>query len=292
MPPPSTDAARPVAVTHDPAASVRGDAVERAGPALGRLLACLGPRAVQALLVLAVAVLVTGGWELAVRWAGVPAFILPPPSAIAAQLWGMAGQPLFWADLGVTLNEVLLGYAAAIVVAVVLGVAIAQVAVLELALMPYIVAFQTIPSVALAPLFLQWFGYGTLSKVVMAALIAFFPILVNVIAGLQASGRDEIQMARAFGATRVQILLKVRVPNALPYVFAGLELGVVFALVGAIVAEFVGAKAGLGNRILQYNEQFNIAGMFAVLLVLAGLGMLMHRSVAWLKRRALFWVDD
>jgi len=87
----------------------------------------------------------------------------------------------------------------------------------------------------------------------------------------------------------MQLLLKVRVPNALPFVFAGLELGIVFALVGAIVAEFVGAKAGLGNRILQYNEQFNIAGMFAVLLVLATLGMVMHRLVGWLKSRVLFW---
>ncbi len=278
-------------VSNDPATSVRQDALDRAGPALTQLLARLGPRSAQALLVAAVAVIVTVTWELGVRWGGVPVFILPPPSAIAAQLLSMLGQPMFWHDLLVTVTEVLLGYAVGIALAVVLGVAIAQVAVLELALMPYIVAFQTIPSVALAPLFLQWFGYGTLSKVVMAAIIAFFPILVNVIAGLQATGRDEIQMARAFGANRVQLLLKVRVPNSLPYVFAGLELGVVFALVGAIVAEFVGAKAGLGNRILQYNEQFNIAGMFAVLIVLAALGMLMHRSVALLKRRTLRWVD-
>jgi NitT/TauT family transport system permease protein len=239
--------------------------------------------------VLAVFVLVTGGWELLVRLAHVPAFILPPPSGIAGQLLEMAGQQRFWVDLAVTMNEVVLGYGVAIALAVLLGAAIAQVALLELSLMPYIVAFQTIPSVALAPLFLQWFGYGTLSKVVMAAIIAFFPILVNVIAGLQASGRDEIQMARAFGATRLQMLIKVRVPNSLPYVFAGLELGVVFALVGAIVAEFVGAKAGLGNRILQYNEQFNIAGMFGVLIVLAAAGMLMHRTVALVKHRALFW---
>lgn len=249
------------------------------------------PRALQAVLVLGVFVLVAGGWEALVRLADVPAFILPPPSAIAGQLLAMARQKLFWFDFGVTMHEVVLGYLMAIVVAVVLGVAIAQLPLLELSLMPYIVAFQTIPSVALAPLFLQWFGYGTLSKVVMAAIIAFFPLLVNVIAGLQASGRDEVQMLRAFGATRAQILLKVRVPNSLPYVFAGLELGVVFALVGAIVAEFVGAKAGLGNRILQYNEQFNIAGMFAVLMVLAAMGMLMHRIVAFLKHRTLFWIE-
>jgi NitT/TauT family transport system permease protein len=258
---------------------------------VARLEARLGLRGLRAALVVAVFVLVAASWEVGVRLTDMPAFVLPPPSAIARQLAAMFGQRLFWVDVGVTMNEVLLGYAVAIVLAVLLGAAIAQIALLELSLMPYVVAFQTIPSVALAPLFLQWFGYGLLSKVVMAALIAFFPILVNVIAGLQASGRDEIQMARAFGASRLKILLKVRVPNALPYVFAGLELGVVFALVGAIVAEFVGAKAGLGNRILQYNEQFNIAGMFGVLIVLAGAGMAMHRAVAWVKERVLFWTD-
>lgn len=254
-------------------------------------LANLNPRALQALLVLATFVVVSLSWELAVRWAEVPPYILPPPSAIVGQLWGMAGQQLFWYDAGITFHEVAMGYVLAIIVAVVLGVAVARLHLLELSLMPYIVAFQTIPSVALAPLFLQWFGYGIMSKVVMAAIIAFFPILVNVIAGLQASGRDEIQMLRAFGASRTQTLLKVQVPNALPYVFAGLELGIVFALVGAIVAEFVGAKAGLGNRILQYNEQFNIAGMFAVLVVLAAAGMLLHGAVSQLRRHVLFWVE-
>lgn len=249
------------------------------------------PRMQQALLVAAVFVAVTGAWELLVWATQMPTYILPPPSKIVSQLAAMARQPMFWHDVVVTLHEVLFGYVAGIAVAVLLGAAIAQVVWLEIALMPYIVAFQTIPSVALAPLFLQWFGYGTTSKVVMAALIAFFPILVNVIAGLQSSGREQVEMLRAFGATRAQILLKVRVPNALPYLFAGLELGVVFALVGAIVAEFVGAKAGLGNRILQYNEQFNIAGMFGVLIVLAAAGMAMHRAVGLAKRRVLFWVD-
>ena len=128
------------------------------------LLERLSPRALQAVLVAAVFVLVTGTWEAVVRLGEMPAFILPPPSAIAAQLVGMVQQKLFWVDFSVTMHEVLLGYAVAILVALVIGVAIAQVHVLELSLMPYIVAFQTIPSVALAPLFLQWFGYGLLSK--------------------------------------------------------------------------------------------------------------------------------
>lgn len=251
----------------------------------------LSPKTTQSLLVLAVFVLVTGTWELVVRLAQMPNYILPPPSGIWLQLVSLVNLSAFWNDFFVTMNEVILGYGFGIVIAVTLGVAIAQLPLIEKSLMPYIVAFQTIPSVALAPLFLQWFGYGTTSKVVMAALIAFFPILVNVIAGLQASGRDEIQMLRAFGASRFQVLVKVRIPNSLPYVFAGLNLGVVFALVGAIVAEFVGAKAGLGNRILQYNEQFNIAGMFAVLIVLAAMGMLMHWIVTSIKNRVVFWID-
>ena len=249
----------------------------------------MNARLQQAGLVALTFVLVMGLWEAAVQWGGMPAFVLPPPTAIGAQLARLHTNPLFRADVMVTLHEVVLGYALAIVLAVLLGVAISQLRVLELSLMPYIVAFQTIPSVALAPLFLQWFGYGLASKVVMASLIAFFPLLVNVIAGLQATGRDEIDMARVFGATRLQVLLKIRAPNALPFAFAGLELGIVFALVGAIVGEFVGAKAGLGNRILQFNEQFNIAGMFAVLLVLALMGMLMHGAVRVLKKRVLFW---
>lgn len=260
-------------------------------PGLGPSLRTFNPKNSQAFLVVCVFLLVTGSWEAWVWLANMPIYILPPPSAIAQQLLVLFGLGSFWHDFGVTMKEVLLGYAFGILIAVTLGVAIAQIKLLEKGLMPYIVAFQTIPSVALAPLFLQWFGYGVTSKVVMAALIAFFPILVNVIAGLQASGQDEIQMLRAFGASRLQVLIKVRIPNALPYVFAGLNLGVVFALVGAIVAEFVGAQAGLGNRILQYNEQFNIAGMFAVLIVLAAMGMLMHSIVAFIKNKVVFWND-
>jgi len=265
-------------------APMHAEAAASAGPK-----ELLSPRALKVVLVLAVFVLVAGTWELAVRLAGTPAYILPPPSSIWLQFLALLRMNAFWADFSVTMHEVLLGYGFGILIAFTLGVAIAQVRLLEQSLMPYIVAFQTIPSVALAPLFLQWFGYGTTSKVVMAALIAFFPILVNVIAGLQASGRDEIQMLRAFGASRFQVLMKVRVPNSLPYVFTGLNLGVVFALVGAIVAEFVGAKAGLGNRVLQYNEQFNIAGMFAVLIVLAIMGMFMHWIVTVIRNRVVFW---
>ncbi|MBN9045956.1 MAG: ABC transporter permease [Rhizobiales bacterium] len=246
----------------------------------------------QAVLVVLVFFIVTGGWQFYVWATDTPAFVLPAPTVVARQLWSLLTSSIFWANFQVTMYEVLAGYALGIVIAVVLGVLISQVRLLDLSLMPYIVAFQTIPSVALAPIFLQWFGYGLTSKIVMAGLIAFFPMLVNTIAGLQASGREEVQMLKAFGANRFQILMKVRVPNSLPYVFAGLGLGVVFALVGAIVAEFVGAQMGLGKMILQFNEQFNIAGMFAVLVVLAVIGMTMHSIVGIARRRIVFWAGE
>lgn len=247
---------------------------------------------IQAILVILVFFIVTGSWEFYVWVSETPAFVLPAPSVVCKQLVSLLGNTMFWDNFRVTIYEVLMGYALGILIAIVLGVLISQIRLLDLSLMPYIVAFQTIPSVALAPIFLQWFGYGLASKIVMAALIAFFPVLVNVIAGLQASGREEVQMLKAFGANRLQVLLKVRVPNSLSYVFAGLELGVVFALVGAIVAEFVGAQKGLGKMILQFNEQFNIAGMFAILIVLAAIGMTMHSVVRMAKHRIVFWAGD
>jgi len=246
----------------------------------------------QALLVLLVFVVVTGGWEIGVGLAGIPVFVLPPPSLIGGQLVKLLGSFSFWFNLAYTMQEVLLGYLFGVLIAAVLGVAISQIRVLQLGVMPYVVAFQTIPTVALAPIFLQWFGYGMASKVVMAALISFFPMLINVIAGLQSASHDEIQMLKSFGASRRQILLKIKFPHSLPFVFAGLALGIVFALIGAIVAEFVGAQRGLGKMLLQFNEQFNIAGMFAVLVVLAVLGMIMHGLVDYAKRKIVFWSGE
>lgn len=243
-------------------------------------------------LVPATFVIVVSAWELLVLLLGVPSFILPGPIAIAQSLWGLLGDPQFWSHLAVTTGEVLLGYGFGVAIALILGTLISQIRVLEKSLLPYVVAFQTIPSVALAPLFVVWFGFGQTSKVVMAAIISFFPILVNVIAGLKASESDQLQMMRSFGANAGQVFWKVKIRNSLPYVFTGLKIGTVFALVGAVVGEFVGAKEGLGYLILQYNYQFNIAGMFSVLIVLAAIGMTLHSIVAWAEKRVVFWTGE
>ena len=168
-----------------------------------------------------------------------------------------------------TTQEALLGFVIGVGAALVLGTFISQIEIVEPRLMPYIVAFQTVPKVALAPLFVVWFGFGLTSKVVMAAVISFFPMLVNVIEGLRAADADKIQMLTVFGASKSQIFRMVRLPSALPFIFAGLDIGIVFAILGAVVGEFIGAKEGLGYLLLQTNYNFDIAGMFAVLVVLS-----------------------
>jgi NitT/TauT family transport system permease protein len=243
----------------------------------------------ELILVPSIFVVGVGSWEGLTAALEVPKYILPPPSDIISALIGHVQTATFWENFGVTLQEIVIGYSIAVVVAFVLGILISQVRIVEKAVLPYIVAFETIPKIALAPLFLIWFGFGLLSKVVMTAFISFFPILINVIEGLRSVDEDKLEMMRSIGASKSQIFLKLRLPNAAPFIFAGLDLGIIFAVIGAVVGEFVGAKAGLGYQMLQYNYDFNVASMFAMLIVLSLLGITGHTIIRALKRKFAFW---
>lgn len=243
----------------------------------------------ELILVPSIFVVGVGSWEGLTAALEVPTYILPPPSDIISALIGHVQTATFWENFGVTLQEIVIGYSIAVVVAFVLGILISQVRIVEKAVLPYIVAFETIPKIALAPLFLIWFGFGLLSKVVMTAFISFFPILINVIEGLRSVDEDKLEMMRSIGASKSQIFLKLRLPNAAPFIFAGLDLGIIFAVIGAVVGEFVGAKAGLGYQMLQYNYDFNVASMFAMLIVLSLLGITGHTIIRALKRKFAFW---
>lgn len=243
-------------------------------------------------LVPTVFVVVVLAWEFGVKLFDVDAFVLPPPSEIAESLWNQLSNDLFWGHVWVTTQETLVGFAIGVTVALTLGTMISQVPILEKTLMPYIVAFQTVPKVALAPLFVVWFGFGLTSKIVMAAVISFFPILINVIEGLRSADSDRIQMLTVFGASRSQIFRMVRLPTALPFIFAGLDIGIVFAILGAVVGEFIGAQEGLGYLLLQTNYNFDIAGMFAVLVVLSLMGMFAHLAIRFAQRKVAFWAEE
>jgi NitT/TauT family transport system permease protein len=228
-------------------------------------------------------------WEGAVRALHVPVFILPSPSQIGAALYRGAVSGIYLHHLWITLAETLLGFVLGTAIAFLIGTVIAASRPIEYFLYPYVVMFQSMPKVALAPLIIVWFGLGLGSKVVSAALIAFFPLLVNTIVGLRSADEDRVDLMRSLGATQMQIFWMLRLPSALPFLMAGLEVAMVFSLVGAIVAEFVGSEAGLGMLIQSRNFSMDVAGEFAVLFILAGLGLGLNAVVVLVRKRVLFW---
>ncbi|WP_209542206.1 ABC transporter permease [Variovorax sp. 1615] len=242
-------------------------------------------------LAIALFIVVVGGWELAVRALDISALVVPPPSAVALALWSGLISNAFTYHFGVTAYETLAGFAVGAGLGLVLGSLVSQFVLVEKTLYPYIVAFQTIPKVAIAPLFVIWFGYGMTSKVIITATIAFFPALANTIVGLRAAPADQIELLRAFTATRWQIFRMARVPHALPYIFAGLDVSIVLSVIGAVVGEFVGAQAGLGYLILQRTFSMDTAGMFAILILLSAMGIVLHAVMKYARKRVVFWLE-
>jgi NitT/TauT family transport system permease protein len=227
--------------------------------------------------------------EFVIRALEVPAYILPPPSRVAAALYRGFASGLYQKHLVRTLIETLLGFVLGSVLGFALGAAVALNRYVEYLLYPYIVMFQSVPKVALAPLIVVWFGLGLQSQVVNAALVACFPLLVNTIAGLKSADEERINLMRSLAASRGQIFWMLQLPTSLPFVMAGLEVSMVFALIGAIVAEFVGAQAGLGMLIQSMNYNLDVAGEFSVLLVLSVMGLLLNRCIRIVRRWILFW---
>lgn len=228
-------------------------------------------------------------WELLVRGLDIPAYILPPPTNIALALYRGFASTLYFSHIGVTLAETFMGFALGSVLALSLGIAVALSRRVEYFLYPFIVMFQAMPKVALAPLVIIWFGLGITSKVVAAALVAFFPLMVNTIAGLRSADGDRVNLMRSLAASRWQIFWMLQLPNAMPYIFAGLEIAMIFALIGAIVGEFVGATSGLGMLIQSMNFTMDVAGQFSILLILSALGLLLNGIVSTIRKRVLFW---
>ncbi len=233
--------------------------------------------------------LLLGIWEGAVRLLGVPVYILPAPSGIVVAFYRGVVSLVYVQGLWITVIETLLGFIAGTTLAFALGTVLALSRRAEYYVYPFIIMFQSLPKVALAPLIVVWFGLGLTSKVVNAALIAFFPLMVNTIVGLRSADEDRVNLMRSLNASAVQIFWMLRLPGALPFIMAGLEVAMIFALIGAIVAEFVGAQHGLGVQIQQLNSMPDVAGVFAVLLILSMLGLLLNQMILLIRRRVLFW---
>jgi NitT/TauT family transport system permease protein len=228
-------------------------------------------------------------WEIAVRVLHVPDYILPAPSAISMSLYYGLKSGLFVEHFFVTAFQTLAGFLLAAIFGIGIGALVAEFRIVERTVYPWLVALQTLPKIAIAPLIIIWAGYGIQSKIVIVALVALFPILVNTIVGLKSCDQGKLDLMRSLGATGWETFRLVRLPNALPFIFAGLNVAIVLAILGSIVGEFVGSKAGLGNLILEANFQFNVAQMFAILVILGVFGVALSMTVGFIQRRLMFW---
>jgi len=228
-------------------------------------------------------------WQFSVVLLKVPGYIIPTPTAVLNALVTGINAQLYGRHLAATLSAMLAGYGVGAVTGILVGALLAEFRPLERTLFPYIVSIQSVPKIALAPLFVMWFGYGINSKVVMVALICFFPMVVNTMTGIASADRDRVDIVTTMTATRWQIFRHVKLPSAAGAIFAGLQVSVVLALIGALVGEFVGSDAGLGNLIQASQASLDTAGMFAVLVILAMMGIIATSLVRLVHRKVVFW---
>jgi putative hydroxymethylpyrimidine transport system permease protein len=242
---------------------------------------------------LAVILLLLGAWELAARWdwisnaLNIEDFLVPAPSDIVKSLW--EDRSLLSSNAWVTLKEVLLGFAIAALAGIAFALLIHLSEVARRAVYPLLIASQTIPIVILAPILVVWFGFGLTPKLVIVALICFFPITVNTLDGLRSVDPDLIKLMRALGAGRFQRLWRVEAPSALPYAFSGAKVAVSVSVIGAVFAEYAGSSSGLGHLINQAQAQLLTARSFAAVVVLSAMAILLFALVSIIERRVVTW---
>lgn len=230
-------------------------------------------------------------WELVSRFIVGSKLFLAAPSQVLVALVALAKTGELEKHIAVSGLEFLLGYVVACLLGVLIGLAMAQSPAAKQALQPWVSGLYATPTVALAPLFILWFGIGIFSKVVVVAVLVIFPVIINTEAGLRTTNPQLIETVRSFGANARQIFFKVSLPSALPFIFAGLKLGIGRGLIGVVVAELFGARAGLGQLISQSAETFDMPSLFAGVTLLAVAGIAMTSGFGWLERKLLPWRD-
>lgn len=228
-----------------------------------------------------------GAWEMWVQLSHIPRWQLPAPSAIVVEL--VTSRALLWDNTLVTIQEVVFGFLAALITSLLLAVGIAYSRLLERSIYPLVIASQTIPIIAIAPLLLIWVGYGIAPKIIVVALISFFPICVNAVDGLKSVDPDMVRMMRTLGASRWQLFTKLQVPSALPRTFSGIKIGVAVSVIGAVIGEWVGASAGLGYLMTYSQPLFLTARVFAAIVVLSAMGIALFLLASLAERLALPW---
>ena len=244
-----------------------------------------GVNNVMPALALSVGVLIV--WEAVIRLFKVPAFVLPAPTAIVDSL--IANAPALAVAAQATALEVLFGFVLSAIVGVLVALVIVRFERFGRALYPLIVLFQNVPKVALAPIFILWFGYDLAPKILLIVVIAFFPVAIDMLAGLQSVEPSFVALMRSVGASKTKILLRVRIPHSLPHLMAGLKVAITFSVIGAIVGEFAGANRGLGYMIQFASTQLDTPLVFAALVVVSVLGLAFYYVVELAERVLVPW---
>lgn len=233
---------------------------------------------------------VLGAWEGAVATGLITTIMIPRPSAIGGAIIELyITKGTIYEHFFITLTEAVLGFAIGAGVAIALAVSSSLSMTFERYVSPYAVVLNVTPGIALTPIIIAWFGYGMGSKIALAAVICFFPIFVNTLTGLRQTDPDREELFRSFGASQRQVFMQLRVPAALPLMFAGLKIGLTTALIGAVVAEFAQATAGVGVLMSRFSFSLNMASSLATLLSMTLIGLLLFYTMEFLDDRIVFW---
>mgnify|MGYP003336257832 FL=1 len=244
---------------------------------------------------LAGTVSVIGGllaWELISRFLVANPLFLAAPSQIVEAIWALTLSGQMEKHIAISAIEFALGYVIASIIGIGIGFGMARSAKFKQAMQPWISGLYATPTIALAPLFILWFGIGIWSKVLVVIFLVLFPVTINTEAGLRTTSERLIEMLKSFGASGPQIFFKVSLPSALPFILAGLKLGIGRGLIGVVVAELFGSRAGLGRLISQSADAFNMPELFAGVIVLAVAGIVMTAGFGWLEKRLVPWTKD
>ncbi|MDA1101704.1 MAG: ABC transporter permease [Proteobacteria bacterium] len=231
-------------------------------------------------------------WKGYVYWFDVSPFILPAPEKVLIAVWHLLHEELIFNHIRVTMTETLVGFFFASVIGVGLGVLLGKVHWLEKALNPFIVATQVVPKIALVPLFIVWFGFGITSKVIIAAVLAFFPILTNTLLGIKSLDAGHRDVMASINASRWDTFRHLDLPSAMPYILTGMEVGIVLATIGAVVGEYLGGNEGLGFLAVDTMAAFEVDALFGVIILLTLLGFGLYACVVALRRVLTPWHES
>jgi NitT/TauT family transport system permease protein len=226
-------------------------------------------------------------WEALARYFAIPGWLLPTPSAIASAMADWRGELLIHSF--VTLNETLIGFALAILIGVPTAALVTYSPLLQKTVYPLLLALQSVPKVAVAPLLALWIGFGILPKVVVVFLVCFFPIIVSTTAGLSSVSPTVMELIRSLSASQYQVFTKIRFPTAMPHIFVGCKIAITFAVIGAVIGEFVGSESGLGYLILTSSSQSRTSLAFGALFILTIMSILLYYAVELVERLSLPW---